>query len=80
MDFLIGFAGAFTLLLLTGGSFLLGWMAQDKYAKKHYSSSADSPDMVTRQMLKEQQQAFTEMQNYSVETAYRMKDTPTPEE
>ena len=72
MEFLLGFAGAFVLLLLTGGSFLLGWKAKERESKKRYAVTADPVSEAKRQELKEQQAAFNDLQNYSLETAYGM--------
>lgn len=72
MEFLFGFLGALvTALLFTTGA-LCGWKAKAWDLKRTQTVTAKELTEKERQKLIAEQQAFTQLQNYNMETAYGM--------
>ena len=70
MTFLFGFLGGLAVvgLLVTGA--VAGWKAHKAFARP----KATSPEQKELDRLEAQQKAFRELSNYSMETAYGMRD------
>jgi hypothetical protein len=75
MNFVLGFLGALTAVALFVVGGLCGWYAHKTFMR-HTTHVADKPGEKERRMLKEQQQAFHVLQNYSAERAYGMMTDP----
>lgn len=66
MAFIIGFAGGLAALGLLGAGFFLGWQA----ARRRSGPGAEAPGEEETRRLREEQEAFALLQNYTVERAY----------
>jgi hypothetical protein len=66
-----GFLGALLAMALVVAGAVCGWLVC-KAVIKHTKPELENPGEKERQRLIEQQQAFRQMQNYSVEQAYGM--------
>lgn len=66
MAFIMGFAGAAVVLGLLGAGIFLGW----RLAKGQLPPAAEAPTERESQRLREEQEAFQLLQNYTVERAY----------
>ena len=69
MGFLTGMAGAALCMVLFGGGFLAGWKVRDALLRMR-EPSAQSPDDKETRRIKAETEAYQNMMNYSVETAY----------
>ena len=78
MEFLIGFIGALACLCLISGGFVLGWTAKKRDLEHRQQVTAEQLTEKERQFLKDEQEAFNRLQNYSAEVAYNLhpKDRP----
>lgn len=66
INFLLGAAGMLAVLgLLVLGAFL-GWKARERFQKK----TVQELDEETRRRFEAEQQAFEDMLNYNIDTAY----------
>lgn len=70
MTFLFGFLGGLAVVGLLALGALAGWKAHKAFARP----KAGAPEKAELDALKAQQQAFRELSNYSMETAYGMRD------
>ena len=70
MEFLIGAVGAVSVMLLFAAGVFTGWKLYEAADKRRVRKTAAELSDKQLQELKEQQEAFRQMQNYSVETAY----------
>ena len=68
MEYVYGFLGALSCLLLWGGGFLLGWAAH----KHRRCVTAERLTEKEQHRIKEEQEAWHRLHNYSVEDAYRL--------
>lgn len=80
MEFVIGFLGALVAIVLFGAGTLLGWKLNDALAASAQKVTADVLSEKQKQAVKEEQEAWTALHNYSVETAYGMPVKSTPKE
>jgi len=69
MNFVIGFLGGLAVVALLSVGGLCGWNAHKTFIK-HTAPVAEKPGDEERRRLREEQQAFRELQNYSTERAY----------
>ena len=72
MKFLFGFLGALLAALLFAAGALCGWKAKNWDLKRTQTVTAKELTEKERQKLIAEQQAFTQLQNYNMETAYGM--------
>lgn len=72
MTFLLGMAGALLCIALVGVGFFLGWKTYPRF----HRSVAPGLSQEAMQKLKDQQEAFRMLMNYSVEDAYGMNTSP----
>ena len=72
-EILLGFVGALALLILLFCGGLLGWFAHKTFIK-HTTPTAEPLAEKERRKLIAEQQAWNQMQNYNLETAYGMTD------
>lgn len=70
MTFIIGVAGALTVLTLLGVGFFMGWQQAGRKAPP----APKAPTEAERHRLREEQEAFHLLQNYTVERAYGGKE------
>ena len=70
MTFLYGFLGGLAVVGLLAIGVVAGWKAHKAFNRP----TATSPEKDELDRLKAQQQAFRELSNYSMETAYGMRD------
>ena len=73
MPFVIGFLGGLAVVGLLAVGTVLGWKAHTLFTR-HTVHKAQSPEAQELEQMKATQQAFRELSNYSMETAYGMKD------
>jgi len=73
MPFVIGFLGGLAVVGLLAAGAVLGWRAHTLFAR-HTAPKVQSPEDTELEKLKATQQAFRELSNYSMETAYGMRD------
>jgi hypothetical protein len=72
-EILLGFVGALALLILLFCGGLVGWFAHKTFIK-HTTPTAEPLTEKERRKLIAEQQAWNQMQNYNLETAYGMTD------
>lgn len=72
-EILLGFVGALALLILLFCGGLVGWFAHKTFTK-HTTPTAEPLTEKERRKLIAEQQAWKQMQNYNLETAYGMTD------
>lgn len=72
-EILLGFVGALALLILLFCGGLMGWFAHKTFIK-HTIPTAEPLAEKERKKMVEEQQAFRQMQSYSVEQAYGMNN------
>ena len=70
MEFVIGFAGMLLCLLLLCGGGVIGWKLKVADLNRTQRVTAEQLTEKQRQQLIEEQQAWQELHNYNVETAY----------
>lgn len=80
MDFIFGFIGALLAIALFAGGVFCGWRLKVADQKRERVITAQELNEKERQMLKEQQEAFNRLQNYTVEDAYGLNRQDTPGE
>lgn len=73
MPFVIGFLGGLAVVGLLTVGVALGWKAHTLFAR-HTAPKVQSPEARELEQMKATQQAFRELSNYSMETAYGMRD------
>ena len=66
MEFLLGALGAIVVIALFALGVLVGWKAHKRFARPKAEKVSDE-DM---KLMKAQQEAFRQMQNYTAEMAY----------
>ena len=71
MSFIYGFLGALFLMLLLTAGVVVGWFGHRAFVR-HSRPVLPDPGEKERQRLMEEQKAFRQLQNYSVERAYGM--------
>ena len=70
MEFLIGAVGAVSVMLLFAAGIFVGWKLRAADEKRRVrKTAAELTEQQVREM-KEQQEAFRQLQNYTPETAY----------
>lgn len=79
MEFVIGFAGMLFCTLLLGGGVVIGWKLKVADTNRTQRVTADQLTEKQRQQLIEEQQAWRELHNYNVETAYATPRQDTKE-
>ena len=70
MEFVIGFGGALVCLLLLIGGCVIGWhlkVVDDRHARR---VTAEELSEKQKRRLAEEQEAWRELYNYNIETAY----------
>lgn len=72
MEFLLGFFGALLAVLLFLAGAFCGWKAKDWALNRTQAVQAKELTEKERQKLIAEQQAFSQLQNYNMETAYGM--------
>ena len=73
MEFLIGAVGAVSVMLLFAAGIFVGWKLRAADEKRRVrKTAAELTEQQVREM-KEQQEAFRQMQNYTPEIAYGYK-------
>lgn len=70
MEFIYGFAGALAALVLLGIGYFIGW----KMTANRRKVTAEELGEAERRKLKEEQEAFHLVRNYTTERAYGMVD------
>lgn len=70
MTFLYGFFGGLAVVGLLALGALAGWKAHKAFARP----KAVTPEQDELKRMEAQQKAFRELSNYSMETAYGMRD------
>ncbi|MDY5509520.1 hypothetical protein [Dysosmobacter sp.] len=70
MYFLIGFLGAVLGGLLFSGGFAVGWKVHTIYVERTNEVVAKELSEAEKRRIQEEQEAFSALQNYSVEQAY----------
>lgn len=73
IEILLGFVGALVLIGLLAAGGLLGWIAHKTFIE-HTTPAAEPLTEKERKKMVEEQQAFRQMQSYSVEQAYGMNN------
>lgn len=76
MEFFYGVAGALVVLALLGFGFFMGWMAH----KSSRIVTAEKLNEQERRRMKQEQEAFNLLQNYTVERAYGIGGVEPKEE
>lgn len=69
MDFLFGVIGALVFLLAVGAGFLLGWKLA-RLVEKWRRPQASEPTESALAQLRQEQEAFSAVQNYTADQAY----------
>ena len=80
MEFVIGFLGALVALALFGAGCLLGWKLNDRLAVSEQKVTAEALTEKQKQRLKEEEEAWAALHNYSPEIAYGMPLKSTAKE
>ena len=70
MEFVIGFGGALVCLLVMIGGVAIGWHMKVLDEKRAQRVTAEELSEKQKRMLAEEQEAWRELYNYNVETAY----------
>jgi hypothetical protein len=70
MEFLFGFLGAVIAVCLLLGGVALGWVLREKMFAKERQITAGQLTEAEKRRLREEQEAWTALHNYSVEDAY----------
>ena len=70
MEFLFGFLGAMLAVCLLLGGVALGWVLRGKMLAKERQITANQLTEAEKRRLREEQEAWTALHNYSVEDAY----------
>lgn len=73
MDFLFGFLGALLGVLLLSGGVAAGWYVRGIYTEHTKEVLAQELSEAEKRRLQEEQEAFSALQNYSVEQAYGIR-------
>lgn len=73
IEILLGFVGALVLIGLLAAGGALGWIAHKTFIE-HTTPAAEPLTEKERKKMVEEQQAFRQMQSYSVEQAYGMNN------
>ena len=76
MSFLIGILGAFVFIVALGAGFAAGVYAEKQLSSLRKPKPEETPDAVLDK-LRQEQEAFSNMQSYTVERAYGL-DSPLP--
>lgn len=79
MSFIYGVLGTLAVLALVFLSAFAGYKLRGK-VDRYMTPKAERPGEDELQRMKEQQKAFAELQNYSVETAYGQMNRPYGDE
>lgn len=77
---LYGFAGALAVIALLGLGFFVGWKAHRSRRIIMTKELAEELSEQERKRLRQEQEAFNLVQNYTVERAYGMVDVEPKEE
>lgn len=80
MEFLIGFLGALAAMGLLFSGSLIGWKARSAFEKYRTRKTAEELTELEKQRIREEQQAFSALQNYSSERAYGLMKDPLERE
>ena len=72
MEFVIGFLGALVAMVLFGGGIVIGWLLNRYVDGNTQKVTAEALTEKQKQRVKEEQEAWNQLHNYSVETAYGM--------
>lgn len=80
MEFVIGFLGALVALALFGAGTLLGWKLNESLTASAQKVTAEVLTEKQKQAVKDEQEAWMALHNYSAEIAYGMPLKSTPKE
>lgn len=76
MEFVIGFLGALVALILLVGGVAIGWKLNTYVTNATQKVTADALSEKQKQQVREEQEAWMALHNYSAETAYEMYRNP----
>ena len=80
MEFLLGFLGAILAMSLFAGGVALGcWLKEKEFARRQKVTAEQLTEHEKRR-LREEQEAWSALHNYSVEDAYNMAPIPKTSE
>ena len=79
MEFVIGFGGALVCLLLLCGGVAIGWTLKVADDKRTQRVTAEQLTEKQRQALREEQEAWQQLHNYSPDVAYGVTQKEQPE-
>lgn len=80
MEFIIGFLGAVMCLLLFIAGAFLGWQMKERDDARTQKVTAKKLTEEQERQLREEQEAWKSLHNYSVEDAYGMRPIPSTAE
>jgi hypothetical protein len=80
MEFVIGFLGALVALALIGAGAVLGWTLHNRFGVAEQKVTAEALTEKQKQHLKEEEEAWAALHNYSPEIAYGMPIKSTTKE
>lgn len=70
MDFIIGAFGALLVLAVLAGGVVIGWKLKAYDAKRNAPVTAEVLSPEKKRALEDQQEAWQQLHDYNVETAY----------
>ena len=76
MEFVLGFLGALLAVGLFAGGAILGWRGNEKFRDQTQRVTAEQLTEAEKRRLREEQEAWTALHNYSVEDAYGIYPSP----
>lgn len=72
MEFLLGFLGAILAVGLFVTGAVLGWRCKERDFARNQQATAEKLTEAEKRRIKEEQEAWTALHNYSVEDAYNL--------
>ena len=80
MEFILGFLGAILAMSLFAGGVALGcWLKEKEFARRQ-KVTAEQLTEAQKRRLREEEEAWSALHNYSVEDAYNMAPIPKTSE
>ena len=80
MEFLLGFLGAILAMSLFAGGVALGCWLKEKEFTRRQKVTAEQLTEAQKRRLREEEEAWSALHNYSVEDAYNMAPIPKTSE
>lgn len=80
MEFLLGFLGAILAMSLFAGGVALGCWRKEKEFARRQKVTAEQLTEAQKRRLREEEEAWSALHNYSVEDAYNMAPIPKTSE